>query len=185
VKPLMALVLAVLVQDEKPGPKIELKGCMKVEGISFRQGQTTKYSGDTFLVKLLFTDEKGATIQPTPTLNFVVYNGQEPYKKVQRIVTKEQWKADVAKINKDTVADNTIASDNLTKATDSGGFQMVAVRAMSYGAVATTRMTASARSGELNRFQSAAKRHASAADWMMPRPIPPACGRFSVHGPTR
>ncbi|HLY10178.1 MAG TPA: hypothetical protein VKW04_12800 [Planctomycetota bacterium] len=114
----LALVLAALspagAQDEKATPKIELKGCMKVEGISFKQGQSTKYTGDTYLLKLLFTDEKGDVSQPTPTLNFVVYNGQEPYKKVQRIVTREQWKADVAKINKDTVADNTIASDKKT-----------------------------------------------------------------------
>jgi hypothetical protein len=98
-------------QDEKSTPKVELRGCMKVEGISFRQGQGTKYSGDTFLVKIAFIDEKGTAYQPTPTLNFVVYNGQEPYKKVQRIVTREQWKADASKINKDSVADNTIACD--------------------------------------------------------------------------
>jgi hypothetical protein len=110
------LLLALLAggQDDKPVPKIELKGCMKVEGISFKQGQTTKYSGDTYLVKILFTNEKGDAYQPTPVLNFVVYNGQEPYKKVQRIVTREQWKADVTKINKDTVADNTIACDKKT-----------------------------------------------------------------------
>jgi hypothetical protein len=101
-------------QDEKATPKVELRGCMKVEGISFRQGQSTKYSGDTFLVKIAFTDEKGSPSQPTPTLNFVVYNGQEPYKKVQRIVTREQWKADTSKINKDSVADNTIACDKKT-----------------------------------------------------------------------
>lgn len=110
------LLLALLAggQDDKPAPKIELKGCMKVEGISFKQGQATKYSGDTWLLKLLFTNEKGDAYQPTPTMNFVVYNGNEPYKKVQRIVRKEQWNADVAKINKDTVADNTIACDKKT-----------------------------------------------------------------------
>ena len=110
----LVAVLLACVQDDKPAPKIELKGCMKVEGISFRQGQATKYSGDTYLVKILFINEKGDAYQPTPVLNFVVYNGVEPYKKVQRIVTKEQWKADVTKINKDTVADNTIACDKKT-----------------------------------------------------------------------
>ena len=111
---LLALACLAPGQDDKATPKIELKGCMKVEGISFKQGQATKYSGDTFLVKILFTNEKGDPYQPTPVLNFVVYNGNEPYKKVQRIVTKEQWKADVAKINKETVADNTIACDKKT-----------------------------------------------------------------------
>jgi hypothetical protein len=107
----LALAAPALGQDDKAAPKIEIKGLWKVEGISFKQGQSTKYSGDTYLVMMNFSDEKGAPWQPTPTLNFVVYNGQEPYKKVQRIVTKEGWKADVAKINKDTVADSTIACD--------------------------------------------------------------------------
>ena len=101
-------------QDDKPTPKIELKALWKVDGISFKQGQSTKYSGDTYLLILAFTDDKGNAWQPTPTMNFVVYNGQEPYKKVQRIVTKEGWKADREKINQQTVADNTIASDKKT-----------------------------------------------------------------------
>ncbi len=112
----LGLMLAPLrAQDDKPAPKIELKGLMEVGGISFKQGQSTKYSGDTYLLKLLFTDEKGAPYQPTPILNFVVYNGDEPYKKVQRIVTKESWKTDAAKISKENVADNTMASDKKTQ----------------------------------------------------------------------
>ena len=108
---LATLLMPAAPQDEKPAPKIELRGCMKVEGSSFRQGQVTKYTGDTFLVKIAFTDEKGEAWQPTPTLNFNVYNGNEPYQKAQRIVTREQWKADAMKINKDTVVDKTIAFD--------------------------------------------------------------------------
>lgn len=105
---------AAPVQSDPAAAKVELKGLMKVEGISYRQGQSTKYSGDTYLLRLAFTDEKGAAFQPTPTLNFVIYNGQEPYKKAQRLVTKEQWKADTSKINQQTVADNTIACDKKT-----------------------------------------------------------------------
>jgi len=97
--------------DDKGSVKVELRGIMQVEGISFRQGLSTKYSGDTFILKLAFSDEKGAPFQPAPTLNFVVYNGQEPWKKVQRIVTKDQWNADAAKINSKSVADTTIACD--------------------------------------------------------------------------
>ena len=102
---LLALVLTpAFKQDDKPTPKIELKALWRVEGISFKQGQSTKYSGDTYLLILAFTDDKGNAWQPTPTMNFVVYNGQEPYKKVQRIATKEGWKADREKINQQTVA---------------------------------------------------------------------------------
>src|ERR1051326_1497909 len=111
---LVGLVLASPIQDDKATHKIEIKGLWKVDGISFKQGNSTKYSGDTYLLMMAFTDEKGAAWQPTPTMNFVVYNGQEPYKKVQRIITKEQWKAEVSKINKDTVADNTVACDKKT-----------------------------------------------------------------------
>src|SRR2546427_2370699 len=75
-------------QDDKAAHKIELKGLWKVDGISFKQGNSTKYSGDTYLVMMAFSDENGKAWQPTPTLNFVVYNGNEPYKKVQRIVSK-------------------------------------------------------------------------------------------------
>ena len=43
-------------QDDKPTPKIELKALWKVDGISFKQGQSTKYSGDTYLLIMAFTD---------------------------------------------------------------------------------------------------------------------------------
>jgi hypothetical protein len=100
--------------EEKASVQVELRGLMQVEGIQFRQGQFTKYSGDTYILKLLFTDEKGAAFQPTPTLNFVVYNGKEPWKKVQRIVGKEQWNGDSTKVAPKTVSDNTIVCDKKT-----------------------------------------------------------------------
>lgn len=101
------LVLSLVFQD----PQVEIRGVKVVEGISFKQGDKTKYTGDTYLVRLAFSDAKGEPWQPTPTMNFVVYNGQEPYKKVQRIMTREQWKADAEKIGPKSVADNTMAFD--------------------------------------------------------------------------
>src|SRR5262245_60817921 len=71
------------------------------------------------------------------------------------------------------------------KATASGGFQMVALNAMSYGADAISSTVARPRASEVNRRQMATKSRASAADWMMDNPMLPACGRFCVHGPTR
>ncbi len=100
-------------QDEggaaKGTPRVELRGLMVVDGRSFRQGDSTKYTGDTYLLRLYFTDEKGGPSQPVPTINFVVYNGQMPFKKVQRIVNRETWKVDASKINQLNVADNTMA----------------------------------------------------------------------------
>ena len=108
------LLLGALQTPPENKTTVELRGLLSVEGISFKQGDRTKYTGDTFLLRLAFTDENGAPSQPTPTMNFVVYNGQAPFKKVQRIVSKEQWKADAAKINTQSVADNTIACDKKT-----------------------------------------------------------------------
>jgi hypothetical protein len=117
-----AAVAVGVLQEETP--RVELRGVRVVEGISFKQGDRTKYTGDTYLVKFAFTDANGAAFQPTPTLNFVVYDGAVPYKKVQRIVTKEQWKADTAKIGPKSVADNTIAFDKAA-----GELWVAAVRA--------------------------------------------------------
>jgi len=95
----------------KGTPKAELRGLMVVEGSYYRQGDSNKYTGDVYLLRLLFSDEKGNRWEPTPTITMVVYNGKEPYTKVQRIVTKESWLTDAGKINGATVAANTIARD--------------------------------------------------------------------------
>lgn len=112
---LLALtMLAATPQEEKAAPRIEMKGLLKFEGISFKQGQATKYSGDTFVLRLAFTDAKGEAYQPLPTLNFLVYNGNEAYKKAQRLVTRENWKTDAAKMSSQNIADNSIAFDKKT-----------------------------------------------------------------------
>lgn len=112
---LLACVLLVLLpQDDKATPKVELKGLLKFEGISFKQGQATKYTGDTYVLKLAFTDAKGESFQPTPKMNFLIYNGQEAYGKAQRLVTKENWKTDAAKMSSANIADNSIACDKKT-----------------------------------------------------------------------
>lgn len=113
VRAILAVVL-LAAQEGKATPKVELRGLLKFDGISFKQGQATKHSGDTFVLKLAFTDAKGDAFQPTPTMNFLVYNGREPYKKAQRLVTKENWKTDAAKVSSLNIADNTVACDKKT-----------------------------------------------------------------------
>ena len=87
---------------------VGIRGLMVVEGSYTKNG---KYTGDVYLLRLVFIDDEGKPMKPTPTINMTVYNKQEPYGKVQRIVAKEQWNADATKINSLTVADNTIACD--------------------------------------------------------------------------
>jgi hypothetical protein len=82
----LALAPPAAAQEDKATHKIEIKGLGRG---TFKQGNTTKYWRHLSPHDVVYGRE-GRPWQPTPTLNFVVYNGQEPYKKVQRIVTKEQ-----------------------------------------------------------------------------------------------
>jgi hypothetical protein len=101
-------------KDDSKGIQTQLCGLLVIEGKSVRTGAVMKYSGDVFLLRLSFTDEKGSPCQPTPTINMVVYNGPDPYKKVQRVVTHESWKVDAAKVNAGTATDQTMAGDKKT-----------------------------------------------------------------------
>lgn len=87
---------------------VGIRGLMFVEG-SYTKGG--KYTGDVYLLRLIFLDDDGKPMKPTPTINMTVYNKDQAWGKVQRIVTKEQWGADATKINSGNVADNTIACD--------------------------------------------------------------------------
>ena len=80
---------------------------------------------------------------------------------------------------------STIAIAAFTNATATGGFQIVALIARSIGDVATSSVTAIARLADAVFRQIAMSSSASAADCRIAMPMPPACGRFSVHGPTR
>jgi len=88
-----------------------------VRGIMYVQGDYTKggkYTGDVYILRLIFIDDEGKTMKPTPTINMTVYNKDQPWGKAQRIVSKEMWNVDASKINSLNVADNTIACDKKT-----------------------------------------------------------------------
>ena len=76
------------------------------------------------------------------------------------------------------------ASVDFASASATIGFQIVAVSAASYGALATSSTTANASHGDPNFRQIATSRNTSAADCRIDNPIPPACGRLSKKGPT-
>jgi hypothetical protein len=87
---------------------VGLRGLMVVEGT---YGKNNKYTGDVYLMRLIFLDDEGKPMKPTPTINATIYNKDQPYGKVQRIVEKQQWGADASKINSSTVEAGTIACD--------------------------------------------------------------------------
>lgn len=87
---------------------VGLRGLMVVEG---NYGKGNKYTGDVYLMRFVFLDDEGKPMKPTPTINATIYNKDQPYGKVQRIVEKQQWGADASKINSSTVEATTIACD--------------------------------------------------------------------------
>jgi hypothetical protein len=88
-----------------------VRGLMYVEGSYLKNG---KYSGDVYLMRLIFLDDDGKPMKPTPTINMTVYNKDQPWGKAQRIVGREMWNVDATKINSGNVADNTVACDKKT-----------------------------------------------------------------------
>ena len=87
---------------------VGLRGLMVVEGT---YGKNNKYTGDVYLVRVIFLDDEGKPMKPQATINATVYNKLEPFGKVQRIIEKQMWGADASKINGSTVEANTIACD--------------------------------------------------------------------------
>ncbi len=87
---------------------VGIRGLMVVEGT---YGKNNKYTGDVYLLRLIFLDDEGKPMKPSPTINATVYNKLEPYTKCQRIVEKQQWGADASRITSNTVEANTIACD--------------------------------------------------------------------------
>lgn len=87
---------------------VGIRGLMVVEGT---YAKNNKYTGDVYLIRFVFLDDEGKPMKPAPTINATIYNKDQPYGKVQRIVEKQQWGADASKINSQTVSNDTIACD--------------------------------------------------------------------------
>ena len=98
--------------DKSPALSAAVRGLLVVQGSATKFGN--KQTGDVYLMRVAFLDAEGKTVQPAGTFDIGIYDGDKPYKKVQRILTKDQWKADAAKVNELTVSHDTIACDKKT-----------------------------------------------------------------------
>jgi len=87
---------------------VGIRGLLVVDGTYTKN---SKYTGDVYLIRFMFLDDEGKPMKPTPTINATVYNKDQFYLKVQRIVEKQQWGADASRINSLTVSNDTIACD--------------------------------------------------------------------------
>ncbi len=97
--------------DVRP-PSVGIRGLLFSEGALQKNG---KYSGDIYLMRMIFLDSKGKPYQPEGTVQFVLYDGQKEVRRAQRAVTRAGWGVDAAALNKGgTLEVDTVACDRKT-----------------------------------------------------------------------
>lgn len=93
-------------------PSVGIRGLLVVEGT---YGKNGKYTGDIYIMRMIFLDEKGKPWQPEANVTFTLYEGEKNLKKAQREITRAGWAADAARVNNGQAADlDTIAFDRKT-----------------------------------------------------------------------
>lgn len=93
-------------------PSVGIRGLLVVEGT---YGKNGKYTGDIYLMRMIFLDEKGKAWQPEANVTFTLYDGEKNLKRAQREITRAGWAADAARVNNGQPADlDTIAFDRKT-----------------------------------------------------------------------
>ncbi|HXX94776.1 MAG TPA: hypothetical protein VEN81_14175 [Planctomycetota bacterium] len=105
-KPVEAAVAAEL----RP-PSVGIRGLLVSEGSLAKNG---KYTGDIYLMRMIFLDGRGKAWQPEATVQFVLYDGPTEVRKSQRVVTKASWQVDAAQVNGKGLEFDTLALDRKT-----------------------------------------------------------------------
>jgi hypothetical protein len=102
---------AAFAAGERP-PSVGVRGLLIAEG---SYGKNLKYSGDIYLMKLIFLDGKGKPYQPEATVTFTLYDGEKTVRKAQRAVTRAGWAADAGRLKGADVEFDTVAMDRKTQ----------------------------------------------------------------------
>jgi hypothetical protein len=105
-------VVQEAVTKETRPPSVGTRGLLVVEGA---YGKNNKYTGDHYLVRMLFLNEQGKPYQPEATVTFSLYDGDKHLKKAQRSITRASWGGDAARVNGATVDLETMAFDRKTQ----------------------------------------------------------------------
>jgi hypothetical protein len=92
-------------------PSVGIRGLLVSEGSLAKNG---KYTGDIYLMRMIFLDGKGKPWQPEATVQFVLYDGSKEVRKSQRTVTKASWQVDAAQVNGKGLEFDTLALDRKT-----------------------------------------------------------------------
>jgi hypothetical protein len=105
-------VVQELVTKEARPPSVGTRGLLVVEGT---YGKNNKYTGDHYLVRMLFLNEQGKPYQPDATVTFSLYDADKHLKKATRTITRASWAGDASKVNGSTVDLDTTAFDRKTQ----------------------------------------------------------------------
>ena len=97
--------------NELRPPSVGIRGLLVSEGSLQKNG---KYSGDIYLMRMIFLDGKGKPFQPEASVHFILYDGQKEVRKSQRSITKEGWRVDAKEVNGKGLDFDTIAFDRKT-----------------------------------------------------------------------
>lgn len=97
---------------KRPELSVGAPGLAVIDGYYLKNG---KYSGDIWFVRLKCIDKDGKPARPTGTVWAVVYDGEKPLRKVQRIIKKQSWQLDANRLNAQSARHNVIAYDRKTQ----------------------------------------------------------------------
>ncbi len=100
------------VAKEARPPSVGTRGLLVVEGT---YGKNNKYTGDHYLVRMIFLDAQGKPWQPEATVTFSLYDADKHLKKATRTITRSSWGADASRVNSQTVDLETMACDRKTQ----------------------------------------------------------------------
>lgn len=89
-------------------PSVGIRGLLVSEGVRQANG---KYTGDIYLMRMVFLDSKGKPYQPEATVQFTLYDGPKEVRKSQRAVTRASWGVDAASVNGAKLDFDTVAFD--------------------------------------------------------------------------
>jgi hypothetical protein len=69
-------------------------------------------AGNVVFLRMVFRNAEGNPVQPLGTLTALTYNGDKPFKRVPRNITRESWKMDAGKMNTWNASHEVVAYDS-------------------------------------------------------------------------
>lgn len=95
-------------ESREPALTVQLMGAAVFETTTLKGNP----AGNVVFLRMVFRNAEGNPVQPTGSLTALTYNGDKPFKRVPRSITKESWKLDAGKINTLNASHEVVAYDS-------------------------------------------------------------------------